>query len=159
MRHEASGRLIPWVAVVVTALLLTTCGEDTDTPPNGETASSHTHAAGPHGGYLLALGDHAVHLEIVHNEHWGLVALYVFDADMEPREFDAAPVLCVMLDGDPVRLTGSHEDWDGNEDGGWHFEDDALLGEPEGGRFRLLLDGETYTPEFRHIHVGHIEEG
>ena len=127
--------------------------------PTGADAGccGHDHAAdpvaGPHGGHVLMLGPR-VHVEVVHNEHWGLVALYGTDAEGAPLAFDEVPALNAMLDEEPVELRASREDWEGAVDGGWHFEHDALLGVPERARFRLVVDGRTYVPPCEHVHVG-----
>jgi hypothetical protein len=123
---------------------------------NEHATGAHAHGPGPQGGVVLTLGTHRAHVEVVHKAHWGILGLYVYDAAMTPRGIDEAPVLNVVCDDQPLQLTAGTENWDGEEDGGWHFEDDALLGETQPGRFRLEIDGKTYTPPF--VYHAHGEE-
>ena len=121
----------------------------------GEHATGpHLHGLGPHKGYIVTLGAHQAHLEIVHKPHWGILGIYLYDAALKPRELDAAPILNIVCEGVPYQLTAGTANWDGEEDGGWHFEDDALLGETGPARFRLLMDGKTYTPRFTYYEHG-----
>ena len=114
---------------------------------------------GPHEGYVLALDSARLRLEVVHNEHWGIVGIYLFDADMKPRDPESAPVLNILFDDESIVLEPSRENWDGDEDGGWHYEHDALLGLPETARFRIKVDGRIYGPIFRHVHLNDEHEG
>lgn len=130
-------------------------GHDSVNEHAGEHATGpHVHPLGPNRGYILTLGAHLAHVEVVHKPHWGILGIFVYDAAMEPRELDEAPVLNIIDDEVPLQLTARLEDWHGNEDGGWHFEEDALLGETGPARFRLTLDGKTYTPRFTYYKHG-----
>ena len=74
---------------------------------------------------------------------------------MRRRDFDVPPVLNVLDEEASIALEPTRESFDEVVDGGWHFEDDLLLGYPAAARFRLHVDGRTYTPVFEHVHVGH----
>ena len=114
----------------------------------------HLHGLGPHRGHVLTLGAHLAHLEVAHKPHWGILGVYLYDAAMEPRELDAPPILNIVSDGEPLQLTAGRENWDGEDDGGWHFEDDALLGATGSARFRVVVDGKTYVPPFTYYTHG-----
>ena len=111
---------------------------------------------------MVTLGAHAAHLEIVHKANWGVLAAYLYDPAMQPREHDEVPLLNIVCDEEPLQLIPDREGWEGGEDGGWHFEDDALLGETGPARFRVTVDGKTYTPPFTfHAHgeeAGHTHD-
>jgi len=129
-------------------------GASCDAPPHLTLEAE----AGAHGGYVLTLGDKGTRLEVLHNEHWGLVSIYLTNASKEPMTFGEVPVLNAMIDDlEPEEIEAGREDWEGNEDGGWHFESDALLGQPERGRFRLVVDGKTYVPPCEHVHLDGAE--
>ena len=108
---------------------------------------------GPHDGYVLVLEPGHLHLEILHNEHWGVVGAYPLSPDGEPVELARAPVLNVFMDEESYVVEATREDFDGNVDGGWHYEHDGLLGLPESARFNIRWNGRTYTPPCRHIHL------
>ena len=124
------------------------------THPSEHATGPHIHGLGPHKGYVLTLGAHLAHVEVVHKPHWGILAIYVYDAAMEPRALDEAPILNIVADGESHQLTAGLANWDGEEDGGWHFEDDVLLGETGPARFRLVVDEKTWTPRFTYYTHG-----
>jgi hypothetical protein len=114
---------------------------------------------GPHDGYVLVLDPGHLHLEIVHNEHWGIVAAYALDGEGEPVELAPPPVLCVLMDEESFLVEAMRENWDGAEDGGFHFEHDGLLGIPEVARFQVHWNDRVYTPPCRHVHLDDAEHG
>lgn len=124
-------------------------GAACDAPPHGTLEAE----AGPHGGYVLVLGAHGARLEVLHNEHWGMVSIYLTDADGAAQSFDVPPVLNAMIDDEPQEIAARREDFDDVRDGGWHFENDALLGQPDRSRFRLEITGSIFTTRFEHIHL------
>lgn len=69
---------------------LAACGRDDAREPHGNAADSHGHGHGhghtheaPHGGALVALGDHFAHVELVLDPEAARVTLYVLDAHAE----------------------------------------------------------------------------
>lgn len=103
------------VLSIVPALLCGGCGSDGKSVPRVETASSapspdhdHQHEA-PHGGALIALGDHVAHIELVLDAAAGVLTTYVLDGEAENAVRVNAPELEIVVQpetGDPfsVRL-------------------------------------------------------
>lgn len=137
--------------LIASAALLSACGKSEshqNQQKKPEVAAAHAEH-GPHDGELIELGDHVAHLEIVHDEDAGTIALYALDANLKPTALTEAPVLNLPTDSGPKQVTaiarsGSTSDW--------LFSDPALEGEPEGARLRVVLNGVTYTPELPHQH-------
>ncbi len=64
---------------LLSILLLVGCGKPAANAPVAEAGHDHEHdhAAGPHGGAILELGDH--HGELVHDDAAGTVTVYILD--------------------------------------------------------------------------------
>lgn len=140
--------------LMVSLVFLSACGKSEDQqnqPKKPEVNATHSEH-GPHGGELIELGDHVAHLEIVHDENAGTIALYVLDADLKPTALAEAPVLNLPISSGPKQVTATARAGSNSE---WLFSDPVLKGEPEGARLRIVLDGVTYTPELPHQHEGH----
>ena len=106
------------VIVVFAASVLVGCSQHTE-PPATTPGSEHAHAhTAPHGGHLIALGDHAANLEIVLDNTTGSMDLYVLDGHAEGSvrlsvptlNFDVKPVgaesIAVTLHAVENPLTG-----------------------------------------------------
>jgi hypothetical protein len=152
-------RYLGLAGLLAATALFAACGGDRPSSPAGEGGGegheeaahddgAHDHAVGPHGGAMVVLGDHEVHLEALHHEAEHAVEVYAYDADLGPLAFDAAPMLKVAGPGGQVSLTGTAVDG-----GGWRFEDDALASEPERARFQIRIGGMTFVPDLpAHAH-------
>ncbi|GMV93307.1 MAG: hypothetical protein AMXMBFR82_30850 [Candidatus Hydrogenedentota bacterium] len=104
-------------AIIALALVSGGCTPSEDTRhPADESASAHSpdhdhhhHHDAPHGGTLIALGDHVAHMELVVDAAAGSVTAYVLDGEAENAVRVSAPELEVVVQpesGDPfsVRL-------------------------------------------------------
>ncbi len=102
----------------VFAFLCAGCGSGADTPqPTDATSSAqspdhdhvHHHHEAPHGGTLIALGDHVAHIELVVDAAAGSMTAYVLDGEAANPVRVSAPELEIAVQpetGDPfsVRL-------------------------------------------------------
>lgn len=70
----------------------------------GESEHGHHHSA-PHGGTLVALGDHVVHIELVLEPDEGYLTAYVLDGEAEDPVRVAAPSFAVeiLIEGNPAQ--------------------------------------------------------
>jgi hypothetical protein len=66
---------------------------------------------------------------------------------------DEPPVINLVLDEETVKAIGERKMDLADGAPSWHFEHDALLGEPERARFRLRVGGRTFVPDFHHTHA------
>ena len=141
------------------ALVFVGCGGDADkTGDNGkepESPDEHAHAA-KHGGTLLEVGAHVGFLEVKLDHDKGQVTVWAYLGEkLTDAKLGDAPRLNFKAGDKPMQLKGT-----ANADGSWVFSDAALKGEPEGARFRVVLGGKTYSPEWAHTpaHEGHDHE-
>jgi len=137
--------------MVPLALALAGCGDkapvDDGKQPEAETEDAHAHAA-KHGGELLELGAHDGFLEAKMDHAAGTVTVWAtLGEEMKDTKFAEAPVLNLKAGGKPKQLTATAQD-----DGSWIFSDAALKEEIEGARFRVVVGGQTYSPEWAHAH-------
>jgi hypothetical protein len=138
----------------LTALLfaLAACGEEHDHSADdghdhaAEEEGAHEEHAAQNGGELLELGEHEGHAEVKLDHDNGVLALWLWNAEMKPWTADKPPVLNFTLDGKPHSLTAEGE---GAE---WMFTHEALKGEPENVRFRVSAGGTTYQAQWMHQH-------
>ena len=145
-------------------LLLAACGGEksegttaagTPDEPGAEAHDhDHDHEEGPHGGAVVILGDHELHLEVLHHMDEQAVEIYAYDADMNPVDLDQAPKLNLAGAAGKVGLTAESMD-----DGGWRFVHESLAEEPGRARFQVQVAGKTYVPEMpeEHDHGDHEE--
>jgi len=141
-------------ALVLFSLALVGCGKaeegQGEQPEQGEQAEEQPEEHGAHeakhGGELVALGDHAAHIEVLHDDGAGTVTVYVYDGAVEPMEPDAAPVFNFVTDEGPQSVTAVATD------GAWIFTHEALKDEPQKARFLVKLGGKSYSPDFAHKH-------
>lgn len=133
------------ILTLVTAVAIVGCGEEAKHVDHGqETEEHHAHEA-KHGGDLIALGDHEGFLEVKLDHDAGTLSAWVFMGEgMSPASLDSAPILNLMTDAGPKQLTAEMSD------GAWVFADEVLKGEPQSPRFRLVVAGKTYSPEWDH---------
>ena len=80
------------------------------------------------------------------------MTLYVLDGDLRPVPIADAPVLILSEKAGPRQLTGLRPAAVAGASSEWLFEDPALAGHVDGARFRLVIAGVTYTPDFPHHH-------
>jgi hypothetical protein len=135
---------------LTTALVFSLClfgCEDHDHGDHAETGENeHADHAAQHGGEISILGDHAAHLEVIHDDEAGTVTVWIFDGDMKPAEPDAAPVFNFVTEEGPQSLEAT------KKEGAWVFSGEALKGEPQKARFLLKVGGKSYSPDFAHKH-------
>ena len=127
-------------------IALAACSYEKSPDGEGEAHEEHAHAA-KHDGTLIALGDHEGFLEFKLDHDAGALSVWVYmGEEMTPASLDAAPVLNMKTEAGPKQLTGK------GSGGTWTFRDEVLKGEPEEARFRILVGGKTYSPEWEHDH-------
>ena len=143
--------MIRTIALLFTAaLFLGACGDkETGTEGGTETQEEHdehAHAA-KHGGDLLELGAHVGFLEVKLDHANGRATVWPYlGEEMQDVKLAKAPVLNFKSGAGPVQVTAELED------GVWVFSHEALKGEPEGARFRVVMAGKTYNIDFDHAH-------
>jgi len=144
------------ILLLVPALALVACGGEKSPDQEGESQAGeapeeHGHEA-KWGGDLIVLGDHEGFLEVKLNHDAGMLAVWVYmGEEMKPASLDKAPILNLKTAAGPMQLTGEGEDDE------WTFTDECLKGEPESARFRITVEGKSYSPEWGHQHEGHKE--
>jgi hypothetical protein len=135
--------------VALAAVALIACGPESS-PAEGDGDSNekggHASHEPKHEGMVTVIGDHAAHIEVLHDLMDGIVTVYVYDAEMADLKPDAAPILNAVIDEGTVKLVGVEKD------GAWEFRHEAFEGGHPTGRFLLKIGGKTYTPEFLHAH-------
>ncbi|MFH2000555.1 MAG: hypothetical protein ABIK28_12790 [Planctomycetota bacterium] len=68
--------------------------------------SGHSHAAGAHGGEVLIIGDHAAHVEVVHDGEQGKIVFHVTDGAMkENLVIDTPLLLNIKTPSGPKQIT------------------------------------------------------
>ena len=150
--------LILTLTAVSAALVLSGCGKTEPTTPPAKVApkvpattpnGSHNHGAhmhGPHGGEVLKVGEHVLHLEVVHKAGSDTLSVHVLDAALKgPAELAEAPVAQIRIAGEPqaLPLTGSGSTWS--------VTNDAFKGRPAG-RLAVNTGGKTYSVEINYGH-------
>jgi hypothetical protein len=100
---------------------------------------------------MADVGDHAAHLEALHDASGGTVTIWLTDTDGTPVVPDEDPVLNFVTDDGSVKIVGVAAD------GGWRFAHEALAGHPERARFRLGIGGKSYTTDLPDAHAAHAE--
>jgi hypothetical protein len=146
-------RIAPLLALLA-ALTLVACGDKapTTTGGGGEAEHDHHEGKGPNGGSLGEVGDHVAHLEMIVDHGRHAVIAHVLTADNKAMRIKDAPVLNLVFKSGPKQITGKAVD--ANADGAteWHFRDELLAGEPESGKFRIVIGGTPYTVALAHDH-------
>ena len=138
--------------ILLPALLfaLGACGEEKGHDEHdGPDEDEHGHEA-KHGGELIVLGEHEGFLELKVDHDAGKLSVWVsMGEEMNPATPDRAPVLNLKTADGPKQLTA-----EGSGDT-WTFSDEALKGEPESARFRIVVAGKSFSPEWEQDHEGH----
>lgn len=139
--------------LVLVPLIALGCGEEKGHDHEDEGHEEHAHDEhaheAKHGGDLITLGDHEGFLEVKLDHDAGKLTVWVYlGEEMKSASLDRAPVLNFKTDSGPKQLTGEASG------GKWIFTSDALRGEPEGARFRIVMGGKSYSPEWDHHHGG-----
>jgi hypothetical protein len=105
-----------WIPVLLCCLSLafvSGCGDDgpnqgtsTDaTRTDAGNSQGHSHQEGPHGGEMLDVGDHAAHLEFLHDHDNGKIVLHVIGEDMKtPLNADNPPVINIKTADGPRQI-------------------------------------------------------
>ena len=139
-----------WACFLIAGALVA-CGddghhEDGHDEPEGDDHSEHAHAS-KHGGTPTELGAHEGFVYVKHDEKGGSVTIWIYLGEetvvTKPAE---APVLNLKTKDGPKSITATQMG------DAWIFTDNALKGEPEGARFRIVVGGKTYSPEMAHDH-------
>jgi hypothetical protein len=113
-------------------------------PAGPEAPEDHSHDP-KHGGYVLEIGAHEGHVEIVHDAKAGTLAAYVYDEEMKPVA-SAAPV--VNLTKGRVQFTMSPLSGAGaGPADAWTAMHDGLKATPLAGRLRVKIGDRTYQPD------------
>ncbi|MCL4695287.1 MAG: hypothetical protein KJ060_22585, partial [Candidatus Hydrogenedentes bacterium] len=109
-------RILSMVTVtIVFAFVCAGCGSGADSPqPTDATPVAHSpdhdhghHHEAPHGGVLIALGDHVAHIELVFDAENGALTAYVLDGEAENAVRLSVPELEIVVQpetGDPFSL-------------------------------------------------------
>jgi len=142
--------------LLVAGLFLGACGDKAADSDGGaekhEEHDEHAHAA-KHGGDLLELGAHDGFLEVLLDHANGTVTIWPYLGDeMKDVKLSKDPVLNFKSSVGPVQVTGKLR-----PDLGWVFTHEALKGEPEGARFRIVMAGKTYNPVFDQFASGALD--
>ncbi len=118
-------------------------GED-----GGGGGDAHFHPEPTHGGSLIELGDHAAHVEFVHDAGKGVGHFYVTD-QMGKATSAEAIVLKLQTESGPQEIATTVAEGD---PAGSHFmvEHAALKGKEPEGRLTVTLNGKTYNPDLEH---------
>jgi len=82
--------------VILGGLFLASAGLAADDHGNSHSGCGHAHVA-PHGGTLIPVGDHALHVELLLDAEDGMVRLYVLGSHAEKPARIAAPELTIDL--------------------------------------------------------------
>ncbi len=132
-------------------------GVPADGDGHGHESGADADVRPPPPGVVLVLSPLA-RLVVDHNAHWGVAHLRLIDHRGRPRGMDRPPRIHACLDERPVAMVGER-----GRDGGWYYEHDGLLGEPDRARLQLQVDGTVYIPPFpyrphEHDHSHEITE-
>ena len=142
---------------LLAALALVACGDHAHTKKGGHDHGEHGHHGekGPNGGAIGEVGDHVAHLEMIVDHGRNAVIAHVLTHDNEPLRIKDAPVLNLVFESGPKQLTGKAVDENADGATEWHFRDELLAGEPESGKFRIVVKGKPYVVELAHDHEDH----
>jgi hypothetical protein len=154
------GLVAGWAVAVATGARPGTRAEgeaEAAEPPVHAPVQGQIVGPGPHEGYVLVVDPGRVLMEVKYDHGWGALGVWLFDGDMNPMRFERPPLLRLLYDEATITLESGALNFDGEEDGGRHFEDDVLLDLPERARFLLEFGDKVYTPPLDHVHLG--EEG
>lgn len=125
------------------------CGDAKDgsasKPPAKAAEDAHDHAAAPHGGELLELGEEEAHVELLHDSKAGSVTVYVFGKDVKTPVAVAAPTIVLATKDGPKEftLTAVNPRADGTADT-WKATHAGLMAEPLDGRIRVTVAGKAF---------------
>jgi len=109
----------------------------------------HDHKA-PHGGTLLEIGEHAGHLELVHDENAGKVTLYILDAHAEKEvAIKDAPKLNLKGKGGKKQLETKAVDVKDGLASKFEATDDALKADPLEGRIVVVFKDKKYNLDLK----------
>ena len=116
-----------------------------DHGPEAHAEPAHpTH--GVHGGELVEVGEHLLHLEMLHDSAAATLTVYVTGPDGKtPADLSEAPVANLRVAGEPVTVPFEGS---GSE---WTLTHDAFKGEPQG-RVAVKAGGKTWKVEMVHTH-------
>ena len=133
--------------------------------------NSHDHddgnEQGPHGGTLLAVGDHVAHLELVHDVEHGSYLFYVYGEDLETSASpDEPPAINLKTDEGPKQIAAQARHDAGGSVSFYEARDPAFRHEGSEGQIAVMLDGKRYflpLPNHHHHEADddhdHEEEG
>ncbi|MBL9086730.1 MAG: hypothetical protein JNM10_06275 [Planctomycetia bacterium] len=136
------------------------CGDAKDgsssTPSARVPEAAHDHAAAPHGGELLELGEEEAHVELIHDPKAGSVTVYVFGKDAKTPVAVAAPTIVLATKDGPKEftLTAVNPRGDGTADT-WRGTHAGLTAEPLDGRIRVTVDGKAFQSPLESEGHGH----
>ncbi len=134
-------------------VLAAACSKDDDHDGCG-CGNGHDHAhKAPHGGDLIALGDHEAHAEFKLDHDAGTLTVWTYDDEIAIKNADEAPTLRMKQGNETLSLTSKGS---ANE---WVFTHDAFKSEPGKIRFRISIGGTKFTPDWTHEHHGHDDDG
>jgi len=152
---------IPVLLCILGLLIVPGCGTDEPDQTSSEdtaaadteNAHGHSHLEGPHGGTLLDVGDHAAHLEVIHDHENGKFVLHVFGEDMKtPLNADAAPLINIKTADGPKQIESRAVEGAST----FEAEDPGLKGDALEGQIVLAANGKRYyvpLPD-QHDHSG-----
>lgn len=166
-------RTVPWLLTVVAACLFASCGDqhpDHDSEHAHDADQGHAHDEdqghahdqgqaqdhhGAHGGVLIEVGDHAAHVEFLHDAKAGTVTLHLVRKDGKtPLVVTHAPELKLVTKKGPKVL--DTKPVGGTAAGASQFQvtDPLLQTDVLEGRIALEIGGKPYNPEIEGVH-GH----
>lgn len=111
----------------------------------------HDHEKPPHGGYLIEVGDHVAHIEVVHDAKAGKVTLYILDGEAkDPVKIQNAPRINMMTDDGAKQVATKAVEPD-KEEKASQFEatDDALKADPLTGKISIVIGDKKYNVEIK----------
>jgi len=123
-----------------------TAAQDAAPAKDEPAAEDCEHQKGPYGGMLLLLGNNEGQLEVAANHAGGAVTVVSYTMEMVEVPMDKPPVLNFKSADGPKQLIAEGEDSE------WIFFDDTLKKEFKQLRFKVVINGKTFTPIFDHVH-------
>lgn len=147
-------RRLDLVLLLSAACGLAACGEK---PAPSAPGGAHDHAHDekpPHGGEVLELGNHEVHLEVMHDHDGGNIGVYVYGASFEKPLHVARPVVNTQGKDGPVEvvLTAVDPKPDGTAHH-WKGQHAALIADPWVGNLQVVVNGKTYQSPLEGAHA------
>jgi hypothetical protein len=113
----------------------------------------HEEHKAPHGGTLLEIGDHAAHLELVHDDKAGKLTLYILDKEAKNAvAIKEAPKINLKTDKGNKQIESKAVNADDGAASKYEATDDALKIEPLMGRIALTIDGKKYNVDLKDEH-------